>query len=69
MNTHDEESAKALAERMFKEIETKRVFKEALTEWMDKKFQEFGRASMKAIAVVLFGALVVFVMWTQGYHR
>ncbi len=69
MNEHDEEFARTLAERLFKEAETKRIFKEALTEWMDRKFIEFGSASLKALSVVLFAALVVFVMWTQGYHK
>ena len=69
MNQHDEELTRALAERLFNEAETKRIFKDALQEWMDRKFIEFGKASGTAVAVLLFGALVIFIMWTQGYHK
>lgn len=69
MNLHDEEMARALAKRIFDEAETKRVFKEALTEWLDHKFVEFSKQMMKVIMVSLFGALITFVMWTQGYHK
>lgn len=69
MNPHDEELARSLGAKLFEEAETKRVFKEALQEWMDKKFCEVGRWSIAGFMVMLFGALVVFVMWTQGYHK
>lgn len=63
------ELARVLALRLFEEAETKRVFKEALNEWLDKRFEEFGKSSMKAVLAMLFTTLVAFVMWTQGYHK
>lgn len=63
------EVAEALAARLLQEAETKRIFKEALTEWMDRKFLEFSKDVMKGGMVLLFGALVVVVMWSQGYHK
>lgn len=72
MTLHDEELtriAKALAANVFKEAEAKRIFKEALNEWLDHKFSEFGKWTMRGILVALFGALVAIVMFTQGYHR
>ena len=72
MNLHDKELeriARELATRLFKEAETKRVFKEALTEWLDKKYSEFGKSSFKGIVAATFAALIVFIMWSQGYHK
>ena len=69
MNEHDEELARVLAARIFDEAETKRVFKEALNEWLDHKWSQFGKWTMTGILVLLFGALVVFIMWSQGYSK
>lgn len=63
------ELARLLAKKIFDEAETKRVFKEALNEWLDKRFEEFGKSSMKGLLAMLFSALIIFVMWTQGYHK
>ena len=72
MNLHDEELAriaKALATKVFEEAEAKRVFKEALNEWLDHKFSEFGKWTLRGILIALFGAVVTFIMFTQGYHK
>jgi len=72
MTLRDEELARIareLAARMFTEAETKRVLKEAFAEWLDRQYVEFGRWSFRALLVAVFGALIVFVMWSQGYHR
>jgi hypothetical protein len=72
VNLHDEELARIareLAAKLFKEAETKRVFKEALTEWLDNKYAEFGRWTLRGLFVAIFGALVIFIMWSQGYTR
>lgn len=63
------ELARVLAVKLFEEAETKRVFKEALSEWLDSKYAQFSKDSLKGMFVTLFGAIVVFVMWTQGYHK
>ena len=72
MNLHDEDLARIardLAAKVFKEAEAKRVFKEALNEWLDHKFEQFGKWTLKGLAVTAFAALVVLVMWSQGYHQ
>lgn len=69
MNAHDEELARALAAKLFDEAETKRVFKEALNEWLDKKWGEFGKWTATGLSLAMFAAFVVFVLWTQGYHK
>ena len=72
MNLHDEELsriARELAAKLFKEAEAKRVFKEALNEWLDHKFTEFGKWTLRGLLIALFGALVTIVMFTQGYHK
>ena len=72
MTLRDEELARIareLAARMFTEAETKLVLKEAFAEWLDRQYVEFGRWSFRALLVAVFGALIVFVMWSQGYHR
>lgn len=63
------ELARLLAKKIFDEAETKRVFKEALNEWLDKRFEEFGKYSMRWLLASLFAALVLFVMWSQGYGK
>lgn len=72
MSLHEEELeriARALATKILAEAETKRVFKEALNEWLDHKFADFGKWSAVGILSTLFVAFVVIVMWTQGYHK
>ena len=71
MTTNEELAriAKDLAKKLFEEAESKRVFKEALNEWLDHKFTEFGKWTLRGILIALFGALITIVMFTQGYHR
>ena len=72
MGLQDEELerlAKALAAKVLNEAETKRIFKEALTEWLDHKFADFGKWSAIGITAAIFAALSIFIMWTQGYHK
>lgn len=45
----------------------KDVFREAIAEWMEDKFKEFGKWSLKGIAVAAFGTLVYFVMVHSGW--
>jgi hypothetical protein len=61
--------ASELASKVFEEAEAKRIFKEALNEWLDFKFAQFGKWTFYGLFASLFGAFVVFVLWTQGYHR
>lgn len=47
----------------------KEIVKEALKEWLDERFTEFGRLSFKALAAAIFGALVYFVLKMSGWQR
>jgi len=47
----------------------KEAVKEAHKEWLESKFAEFGRWSLGAIAVLIFGALMYFVLWITGWHN
>ena len=41
--------------------------KEGLTEWLEDKFSEFGKLSLKAILALLVAALVYFWAASQGW--
>ncbi len=51
------------------EEEQKRLFKEALTEWMNAKFAEFGWYSVKTLGLITFGVLLYLYLVTNGWHR
>ena len=61
--------AAELAAKLLQEAETKRIFKEALNEWLDHKYLEFGKWTLAGLFAATFAGLIVFVMWSQGYHR
>lgn len=54
---------------MADEEETKRVIKEALREWLDEKYSEFGKWTLHGLMAALLAGLVVFIFWTQGWHK
>lgn len=64
-----ERIAAELASKILQEAETKRIFKEALTEWLDHKYAVFGRWSLAGLGALGLTALVVFIMWSQGYRK
>lgn len=49
--------------------EVKAAFKEALKEWLEEKFSEFGKWSFRAICAALFAALTYFVLSMSGWHK
>jgi hypothetical protein len=49
--------------------EAKRIIKEALKEWMDDRFADFGRWSFGAIMAAVFAALTYFMLWANGWHK
>lgn len=49
--------------------EQKRLMKEAMTEWLDQKFSEFGRLSFTSLAAAGLVALIYLIFWSQGWHR
>lgn len=49
--------------------EFKSAVKEAITEWMDAKFQQFGKWSMTALTAAIFTALIYFVLKSNGWSK
>lgn len=47
----------------------KRVFKDALKEWLDEKFSQFGKWSMGAFAAMALAALAYFILWANGWSK
>lgn len=45
----------------------KEILKEALQEWMDGKFASFGRWSFYTLATLAFGAVIYFILITNGW--
>lgn len=49
--------------------EAKEVQKEAIKEWIDEKFAQFGKYSLGAAAAATIGALTYFILTMNGWHR
>jgi hypothetical protein len=49
--------------------EQKKIFKEALKEWMDEKYVALGKWSMGMIAALAMGALAYFILWANGWRQ
>lgn len=47
----------------------KRIIKEALKEWMDERYAEFGRWAFVSIMAFIFAGLVYFALIASGWHR
>lgn len=53
----------------FKREELKRLFKEALKEWLDEKYLELGRWSLMAFFAGLVAAACYFMIWANGWKK
>ena len=51
------------------EDEQKRIIKDALKEWLDSKFMEFGKWTAMGIAALVLAALVYFVLSFYGLPK
>lgn len=49
--------------------ERKDIIKEALSEWIDKKFSELGWWSFKGIIALIFAGAIYLWLTTNGWHR
>lgn len=47
----------------------KRITKEALKEWLDDKFQQFGKWTLGGIIAAGLFALVYFILSLNGWHK
>jgi len=50
------------------ETELKQAIKEALKEWMDTKYQEFGKWTVRTLLSVAFFGLMYLFFSTNGWH-
>lgn len=48
---------------------TKEIFKEALKEWLDEKFAEFGRWSLMGLGAAALAGMVALVLYSQGWRH
>lgn len=49
--------------------EFKQAVKEAIREWLDERFSEFGKWSFHGMAAAAVVALVYFILTLNGWHR
>lgn len=47
------------------EEEKKRIVKEALKEWMDEKYAEFGKGVVSALIIAAFGAFIYLILYVE----
>mgnify|MGYP001595448182 CR=1 FL=1 len=47
----------------------RQVMKEAIRDWLDSKFSQFGKWSLGAIAALVLAALLYFILTMSGWHR
>lgn len=50
------------------QAEVKAAMKDAIKEWMDEKFAEFGRWTFHGILIALLGALAYFILASHGWQ-
>ncbi|HEX3643027.1 MAG TPA: hypothetical protein VHV10_17215 [Ktedonobacteraceae bacterium] len=46
----------------------KQVVKEALKEWLDEKFMEFGKWTISGIAALVLAAIAYMILITHGWR-
>lgn len=46
----------------------KAIVKEAIQEWLDKKFTEFGKWSLRGIVAMALGAAFYIWLGSHGWH-
>ncbi len=55
--------------KIISDPELKVALKEALKEWLDEKFAELGKWSVRTITVMALGALTYFILQVNGWHK
>ncbi len=59
-------------EQVMSEIDRKLLkaaLKEAIKEWLDEKFAQFGRWTFFGFCSVAFAGMVYFILWANGWHK
>lgn len=54
---------------MQKKLADKEIVKEALEEWLDKKFAQFGKWTLGGLSALAFAGLVYLALAGQGWHK
>jgi hypothetical protein len=49
--------------------EVKRALKEALKEWLDDKFLQFGKWSAAGVAAAILSTITYFILTANGWHQ
>lgn len=49
--------------------EMKDATKQAIKEWLDEKFAQFGKWSMGTVAALFLVALIYLILWANGWHK
>lgn len=47
----------------------KQIIKDAINEWMDNKFSEFGKWSFYGFMAMCVGALGYLILYSNGWHK
>ncbi len=51
------------------QAEMRAAIRDAIKEWLDERFAEFGRWSLGAFMASLLAALIVFILHMNGWHN
>jgi len=49
--------------------DTKQALKDALKEWLDERVADVGWWSVRTLTLLGLGALVYFILQTNGWHK
>ena len=66
-----EETKRVLAEALKATIdaeERKRVIHDAINEWLEKKYSDVGRWTMRGIAAAAVATLLYITLWERGWR-
>jgi hypothetical protein len=47
----------------------KAAFKEAASEWLDAKYAEIGKWTVRALGAALLTAIITFIVYTNGWKH
>jgi hypothetical protein len=54
---------------VIRDEETKKVIKEAISEWLSDQFAKFGKWTLAGFLSVVVVALLYLVLWQNGWHK
>ena len=58
-----------MSEKDLRNLADKEAIKEALSEWLDKQWAEFGKWTFKGLLLMAFAGCVYLGLISQGYHK